>query len=105
MVKNTDVVSLWQPAKPTFLTNDELWQSLRIMALTPEQNSASGDYELKAIFSCLNNGQWYNFENSKDYHVKSGWEKFELSYNTITIVISVIALLSSIYAICIRKAK
>ena len=67
------------------------------MALTPEQNSASGDYELKAIFSCLNNGQWYSFENSKDYHIKSGWEIFELFYNTIALVTPIITLLIGIY--------
>ena len=103
MVKNTDVVSLWQPAKPTFLTNDELWQSSWIVALTPEQNSASGDYELNAIFSCLNNGQWYNFENSKDYHIKSYWEIFELPYYTITLVVSIIIAL--IGGIALGKAK
>ena len=87
-----------------FFRNSEILQTMKIRgALTPEQNSASGDYELKAIFSCLNNGQWYNFENSKDYHIKSYWEIFELPYYTITLVVSIIIAL--IGGIALGKAK
>ena len=100
---NNNRLYLSNPSKEYFRYS-EILQTMKILGdLTPEKNSASGDYELKAILSCLNNGQWYNFENSKDYHIKSYWEIFELPYYTITLVVSIIIALIGVIAL--GKAK
>src|SRR3989338_11040971 len=61
-----------------YFSNEGFHEVQFIANLTPFHNAKGGDYDVQAVFTCLNGGDWYTFTNTETYHVKSLYEEWEV---------------------------